>query len=121
MQFWPLSCLFVPASDAVKTYSQPRAISAHCPTLLDFRAHPARDVTYDSWCCLDALPDPGKHGTTCGAKVDASSQRDLREASVYSSFMLPKLYMKMLYCAGPSLAPHAKIPSSQAPDVHLVI
>ena len=31
-------------------------------------------------------------------KVDASSQRDLREASVYSSFMLPKLYMKMLYC-----------------------
>lgn len=51
--------------------------------------------------------------------VDASSQRDLREASVYQplvetgfcmllqrlgsirTFMLPKLYMKMLYCVGP--------------------
>ena len=31
--------------------------------------------------------------------VDASSQRDLREASFYQSFLLPKLYMKMLYCA----------------------
>ncbi|CAK9108169.1 40S ribosomal protein S26 [Durusdinium trenchii] len=31
--------------------------------------------------------------------VDASSQRDLREASVYQTFMLPKLYMKMLYCS----------------------
>merc|ERR1711862_765632 len=30
--------------------------------------------------------------------VDASSQRDIREASVYSTFMLPKLYLKMLYC-----------------------
>eukprot|EP00429_Kryptoperidinium_foliaceum_P041698 CAMPEP_0176102858 /NCGR_PEP_ID=MMETSP0120_2-20121206/51600_1 /TAXON_ID=160619 /ORGANISM="Kryptoperidinium foliaceum, Strain CCMP 1326" /LENGTH=62 /DNA_ID=CAMNT_0017436933 /DNA_START=91 /DNA_END=275 /DNA_ORIENTATION=- len=30
--------------------------------------------------------------------VDASSQRDLRDASVYSTFVLPKLYMKMLYC-----------------------
>eukprot|EP00972_Heterocapsa_arctica_P095601 14097281-Heterocapsa_arctica.AAC.1 len=27
--------------------------------------------------------------------VDASSQRDIRDASVYSTFMLPKLYMKM--------------------------
>ena len=39
------------------------------------------------------------HGACGATKVDASSQRDLREASVYSSFMLPKLYMKMLYCA----------------------
>ncbi|CAJ1336746.1 unnamed protein product, partial [Effrenium voratum] len=35
--------------------------------------------------------------------VDASSQRDLREASVYQTFMLPKLYMKMLYCPGPEV------------------
>ncbi|CAE7201511.1 rps2602 [Symbiodinium sp. CCMP2592] len=39
--------------------------------------------------------------------VDASSQRDLREASVYSSFMLPKLYMKMLYCV--SCAIHGRV------------
>merc|ERR1712023_171976 len=39
--------------------------------------------------------------------VDASSQRDIREASVYQTFMLPKLYMKMLYCV--SCAIHGRI------------
>mmetsp|Transcript_89923 Transcript_89923/g.268268 ORF Transcript_89923/g.268268 Transcript_89923/m.268268 type:complete len:124 (-) Transcript_89923:185-556(-) len=39
--------------------------------------------------------------------VDASSQRDIREASVYSTFMLPKLYMKMEYCV--SCAIHGRI------------
>ncbi|CAE8666179.1 unnamed protein product [Polarella glacialis] len=39
--------------------------------------------------------------------VDDSSQRDLREASVYATFMLPKLYMKMLYCV--SCAIHGRI------------
>uniref|UniRef100_A0A7S1LY65 40S ribosomal protein S26 n=1 Tax=Alexandrium catenella TaxID=2925 RepID=A0A7S1LY65_ALECA len=39
--------------------------------------------------------------------VDASSQRDIREASVYSTFMLPKLYMKMVYCV--SCAIHGRI------------
>ena len=39
--------------------------------------------------------------------VDASSQRDIKEASVYSTFMLPKLYMKMLYCV--SCAIHGRI------------
>eukprot|EP00913_Durusdinium_trenchii_P032308 g30250.t1 len=39
--------------------------------------------------------------------VDASSQRDLREASVYQTFMLPKLYMKMLYCV--SCAIHGRV------------
>eukprot|EP00929_Paragymnodinium_shiwhaense_P101305 TRINITY_DN642_c0_g1_i17.p1 TRINITY_DN642_c0_g1~~TRINITY_DN642_c0_g1_i17.p1 ORF type:complete len:112 (-),score=27.80 TRINITY_DN642_c0_g1_i17:108-443(-) len=39
--------------------------------------------------------------------VDASSQRDIREASVYSSFILPKLYMKMQYCV--SCAIHGRI------------
>merc|ERR1712146_525957 len=39
--------------------------------------------------------------------VDASSQRDLRDASVYQTFMLPKLYMKMQYCV--SCAIHGRI------------
>merc|ERR1719382_1896396 len=39
--------------------------------------------------------------------VDASSQRDLREASAYTTFVLPKLYMKMLYCV--SCAIHGRV------------
>merc|ERR1711976_958012 len=39
--------------------------------------------------------------------VDASSQRDMRDASVYSTFSLPKLYMKMVYCV--SCAIHGRI------------
>ena len=39
--------------------------------------------------------------------VDASSQRDIREASVYQTFMLPKLHMKMLYCV--SCAIHGRV------------
>jgi len=39
--------------------------------------------------------------------VDASSQRDIRDASVYQTFMLPKLYMKMQYCV--SCAVHGRI------------
>merc|ERR1711957_981482 len=39
--------------------------------------------------------------------VDASSQRDIRDQSVYSTFMLPKLYMKMIYCV--SCAIHGRI------------
>eukprot|EP00747_Dinoflagellata_sp_TGD_P085703 gnl/TRDRNA2_/TRDRNA2_162980_c0_seq1.p1 gnl/TRDRNA2_/TRDRNA2_162980_c0~~gnl/TRDRNA2_/TRDRNA2_162980_c0_seq1.p1 ORF type:complete len:119 (+),score=25.09 gnl/TRDRNA2_/TRDRNA2_162980_c0_seq1:91-447(+) len=39
--------------------------------------------------------------------VDASSQRDIRDASVYQTFALPKLYMKMQYCV--SCAIHGRI------------
>ena len=30
--------------------------------------------------------------------VDASSLRDIKEASAYESYQLPKLYLKMYYC-----------------------
>merc|ERR1739842_252572 len=30
--------------------------------------------------------------------VDASSLRDIREASAYTDYQLPKLYLKMYYC-----------------------
>ncbi|KNC38118.1 ribosomal protein S26e [Plasmodium falciparum RAJ116] len=30
--------------------------------------------------------------------VDTSAQRDIKEASVYSTFQLPKLYIKQCYC-----------------------
>jgi len=39
--------------------------------------------------------------------VDASSQRDIKDASCYSTYTLPKLYVKMLYCV--SCAIHARI------------
>merc|ERR1712076_77831 len=39
--------------------------------------------------------------------VDASSQRDIRETSVYTTFALPKLYLKMLFCV--SCAIHGRI------------
>ena len=39
--------------------------------------------------------------------VDASSQRDLRESSAFSTFSLPKLYMKLLYCV--SCAIHGRV------------
>jgi small subunit ribosomal protein S26e len=30
--------------------------------------------------------------------VDASSLRDIKEASAYKEYQLPKLYLKMYYC-----------------------
>mmetsp|Transcript_98688 Transcript_98688/g.136997 ORF Transcript_98688/g.136997 Transcript_98688/m.136997 type:complete len:117 (-) Transcript_98688:341-691(-) len=39
--------------------------------------------------------------------VDGSSKRDLKDASVYSYFVVPKLYNKLAYCV--SCAIHARI------------
>ncbi|KAK8825100.1 40S ribosomal protein S26-A [Blastocystis sp. ATCC 50177/Nand II] len=39
--------------------------------------------------------------------VDASSQRDIRDASVYEQYTLPKLYIKQQYCV--SCAVHGRI------------
>jgi len=39
--------------------------------------------------------------------VDASSRRDLKEASVYDYFVVPKIYIKLAYCI--SCAIHARI------------
>merc|ERR1719194_41245 len=35
--------------------------------------------------------------------VDASSQRDIRDASLYQQYMLPKLFIKIQYCASCAL------------------
>ncbi|KAG5176833.1 40S ribosomal protein S26 [Tribonema minus] len=46
--------------------------------------------------------------------VDASSLRDLREASVYANYALPKLYIKQYYCV--EAAVHQRIVRSRSAE-----
>ena len=46
--------------------------------------------------------------------VDASSLRDIREASVYENYALPKLYIKQYYCV--EAAVHQRIVRSRSAE-----
>jgi len=47
--------------------------------------------------------------------VDASSMRDLREASAYEAYALPKLYVKQYYCI--EAAVHQRIVRSRSAEL----
>eukprot|EP00924_Labyrinthula_sp_SR-Ha-C_P007744 snap_masked-scaffold_28-processed-gene-2.37-mRNA-1 protein AED:0.16 eAED:0.16 QI:0/-1/0/1/-1/1/1/0/105 len=50
--------------------------------------------------------------------VDMSSMRDIREASVYEEFVVPKMYMKMHYCVG--CAVHRRIVRGRAKEARKI-
>lgn len=50
--------------------------------------------------------------------VDSSSLRDIREASVYEVFTVPKMYMKMHYCVG--CAVHRRIVRGRAREARKI-
>eukprot|EP00514_Thraustochytrium_sp_LLF1b_P006059 CAMPEP_0184528534 /NCGR_PEP_ID=MMETSP0198_2-20121128/11843_1 /TAXON_ID=1112570 /ORGANISM="Thraustochytrium sp., Strain LLF1b" /LENGTH=107 /DNA_ID=CAMNT_0026920387 /DNA_START=46 /DNA_END=369 /DNA_ORIENTATION=+ len=50
--------------------------------------------------------------------VDSSSMRDIREASFYANYVVPKMYLKMQYCVG--CAVHRRVVRGRAKEARKI-
>jgi small subunit ribosomal protein S26e len=50
--------------------------------------------------------------------VDSSSMRDIRDASAYTNYVVPKMYLKMQYCVG--CAVHRRVVRSRAAEARKI-
>mmetsp|Transcript_16087 Transcript_16087/g.31099 ORF Transcript_16087/g.31099 Transcript_16087/m.31099 type:complete len:107 (+) Transcript_16087:73-393(+) len=50
--------------------------------------------------------------------VDSSSMRDIREASAYENYQVPKMYLKMQYCVG--CAVHRRVVRGRAREARKI-